>query len=166
VCDLISLFSNLESLKAQRCLEEKLISAYLHAENLQGISFVDLKKLFDACDKTVLQQQAEQQGHKPLTRDVSQRLNPFTVFRGCVGNEFREGMSWTTDLYQAIKYPKRAKSFNWYGNDADQPCSVWCALVELDEIYCYLNHYEPEFIVCPEDYWRVDIPQRFFEQQS
>ena len=158
--DINFIISHLEDLKAEGCLEEKLIPAYLHAENLQGISFVDLKKLFDACDKTVLQQQAEQQGHQPPIRDVSQKLNPFTVFRGCVGNEFREGMSWTTDLYQAIKYPKRAK------NGADQSCSVWCALVEMDGIYCYLNHYEPELIVCPEEYWKVDIPQRFFEQQS
>lgn len=164
--DMHFIISNLEDLKAEGCLEEKLIPAYMHARNFKDILFEDLKSLFDACDKTILQQQAKQQGHLPPIRDGSQKLNPFTVFKGCVGNEFREGMSWTTDLYQAIKYPKRAKSFNWYGKDADQSCSIWCALVEMDEVYCYLNHYEPELIVCPEEYWKVDIPQRFFEQQS
>lgn len=162
--DLIVLLSNLEKFLEAGVLEEKLIPAYLHAKNFKGIDAKDLKKLFDTCDKEVLKQEAKKQGHYIPERDTSQKLNPYTVFRGCVGNEFREGMSWTTDLYQAIKYPKRAKSFNWYGNDADQPCSVWCALIEIEEIYCYLNHYDPEFIVCPKDYWKVDIPQRFFDK--
>jgi hypothetical protein len=75
-------------------------------------------------------------------------------------------MSWTTCLYQAIKYPKRARDFNWYVNDAGQPCSVWVAMVEKDDIYCYFNHYDPEFIVCPKEYWKIDIPQKFFEYNS
>lgn len=161
--DFINLISNLETLKTQGCLEEKLIPAYVHAEHFSGVSFADLKRLFDACDKKALQKEAERQGYQMPIRDTSQKLNPFTVFRGCVGSEFRDGMSWTTDLYQAIKYPKRAKLFNWYGDDAGQPCSVWCALVEKAEVYCYLSHHEPEFIACPKDYWRVDIPQELFE---
>lgn len=164
--DLINLLSNLKEFKAQGCLEEKLIPAYLHAENLKGVTFADLRKLFDACDKEILREKAAEQGHLPLVRDSSQNQNPFTVFRGCVGSEFRDGMSWTTDLYQAIKYPKRAKLFNWYGNDADKPCSVWCSLVEKEEIYCFLNHFEPEIIVCPKTYWKVDIPQELFEGKS
>jgi hypothetical protein len=35
-------------------LEEKLIQAYLHAGNLKGIRFEDLKKVFDACDRQKL----------------------------------------------------------------------------------------------------------------
>jgi hypothetical protein len=92
---------DIERFKSQGSLEEDL-----HASNFKGLLFQDLKALFDSCDKAVLQQQAEQQGHQAPIRDASQQLNPFSVFRGCVGNEFRQGMSWTTDLYQAIKYPK------------------------------------------------------------
>jgi len=109
--DINSIISNLEDLKIKGLLEEKLIHAYLHAEKFEGIKFEDLKRVFDARDKEILQQL-----YGLPQRDRCQNLNPFTVFRGCVGNEFREGMSWTTCLYQAIKYPKRARLFNWYDN--------------------------------------------------
>lgn len=154
--------SNYKELKEKGELEEKWIDAYLHASHFRDIPHQDLKAIFDACDQSRLKKISEQRYGHPI-RSSSQNLNPFTVFRGCLGNEFRSGMSWTIDLYQAIKYPKRAKLHNFYGASEHQICSIWVALVEKDEIYCYLNHYEPEFIVCPEKYWKVDVPQELFE---
>jgi len=69
-------------------LEEELIAAYLHAENFKGILFQDLKSLFDACDKDMLQQQAERHGHQAPMRNESQRLNPFTVLGGALEMNF------------------------------------------------------------------------------
>lgn len=157
------IISNREYLKTIGQLESQWINRYVNATCFKGIPFKDLKGVFDACDRKKLWQAAEDQGQELPIRSYSHAGNPWTVFRGCVGSAFREGMSWTTDLYQAIKYPKRAKNFNWYGSDSGQPCSVWCALVEADEVYCIINQFEPEFIVCPKTYWRVDIPQSMFE---
>jgi hypothetical protein len=148
---------NMDDLKQEGRLEEEWIEAYLFSSCFLNVPFADLKKVFDACDREKLQKL------RPLpSRDPSQNHNPFTVFRGCVGSEFREGMSWTTDLYQAIKYPKHAKLYELYPNIDNEPCSVWVALVYASEIYCCLKRNEPEFIVCPVSYWRVDIPQELF----
>jgi len=152
-----NIISNYREIQEKGELENQWIEAYLHATSFRGISFEDLKKVFDACDKNKLQAQ-----YSLPQRDPCQNLNPFTVFRGCVGDDFRPGMSWTTCLHQAIKYPKHARMKGYYGDDANERCSVWVALVEKSQIYCYLNHYEPEFIVCPEEYWKIDIPQNSF----
>ncbi|MBL1404840.1 MAG: hypothetical protein COC00_002565 [Rhizobiales bacterium] len=165
VHDIKDIISNFESLKAKGELEEKLIPAYLHARHFEGIPFETLKNLFDSCDRELLLQKAKEHGYDKPERHHSQSSNPFTIFRGCVGNDFREGISWTTDLYQAIKYPKLSKINQSYGNNDKQPCSIWCALVEKDEVYCYLSHYEPELIVCPKTYWRVDVPQKIFGEK-
>ncbi len=156
-----NVISNREKLRNKGILEEKWIEAYLHTSCFKDIPFEDLKKMFDACDKETLKKISQEQRGHPYG-DVHNSLQPLTIFRGCVGDAFRPGMSWTTDLSQAIKYPKRAKMYDWYGGDANQRCSVWVALVEKDELYCYLHHYEPEFIVCPQNYWKIDLPQEYF----
>jgi hypothetical protein len=148
---------NREQLRQDESLEEKWVLAYQHAPCFRDIPFSDLKMMFDACDRNKLL------GMYPLPqREVGQSLNPFTVFRGCVGSEFQPGMSWTTCLYQAIKYPKGYRTAGYYNNGSSHECSVWVALVEPSEIYCYLTHYEPEFIVCPKACWKIDIPQEKF----
>jgi hypothetical protein len=157
-----NIISNFRVYQEQGNLEKKLIHAYLHSSHFENIPCEDLKMIFDACDKERLKIISEEFYGTPV-RAVGQNLNPFTVFRGCVGDDFRPGLSWTTDLYQAIKYPKRAKLSNFYKSSTHERCSVWVSLVERDEIYCYLNHYEPEFIVYPKKYWKVDIPQELFQ---
>jgi hypothetical protein len=152
-----SVISSYEKLKEGDILEETWILAYQHASCFRGISFQELKRTFDACDRDKLLKL-----HPLPQRDTTQNLNPFTVFRGCVGDEFQPGMSWTTCLYQAIKYPKRSRMFSHYDGGSNQRCSVWVALVEPSEIYCYLTHFEPEFIVCPKTYWKLCLPQEVF----
>ena len=64
--DMNFIISNLKDLKIKGCLEKSLIPAYLHAGNFKNMPFQTIKKLFDSCEKEILQQQYELPIRDPL----------------------------------------------------------------------------------------------------
>lgn len=70
-------------------------------------------------------------------------------------------MSWTTSLDKAIFYAAGHAIIPLErGLSADM--AVYATTVDLREIYCRVNRNEDEFIVVPDNLWRIDIPEAEF----
>ena len=66
-------------------------------------------------------------------------------------------MSWTSSLDKAIWYA--AHHVKYYNLEN---ITVYAAVVERDEIYCCGAHYDFDFIVCPNEWWPIDVPKEEF----
>lgn len=144
---------NYKHLYELECLEINWIQAYLNQSKFKNYSFETLKNIFDYCDIEIL---------KKLYPITPQPCNSkrISLFRGCNSSSFIQGMSWTTNLDKAIWYAAQHKEYQHYSTN--NPCSVYAATVDINEIYCRLDRFEDEYIVTPHNYWKIDIPQTEF----
>lgn len=136
---------NYRNLAAKGALERPWLDAYVHASDFSAYGMGVLKAVFDACDRQVLRTL------KPLADSVKgERL---TLFRGCAGPMHSLGMSWTSSLDKAIWYAARHAA---YSNLSD--LAVYATTVATGDVYCQLDHYDEDFIVCARAAWRIDVP--------
>lgn len=147
------ILENFSALSAIGQLERNWMQAYVHASDFNHIPLENLKKVFDTCDRTKLQ---ELNPVPPATN--SSKTECWSLFRGCAGSEHRMGMSWTSSMCKARWYAAWHKAYK----DLDN-CCVYATIVERGDIYCYLEVNEPEFIVFPNKWWKIDMPQSEFE---
>ncbi len=145
---------NYKELHKQGCLEANWIDAYLHAFNFRSITFETIKAIFDQCGKSKLR------SLHPLPQKYNAKHPRFSLFRGCAANRCHKGMSWTSSLDKAIWYAAYHKEYEHYSGTGE--CSVYTTTVNSGDIYCYLGRNEPEFIVSPKTWWKIDIPQTEF----
>jgi hypothetical protein len=152
--------ANYLQLKELGILERNWIAAYVHASNFDGISLSRLQAIFDACNRTVLQENFPIQGS-----DRYSNYQRFSLFRGCAGPDHRKGMSWTSSLDTAIRYATRHAAIHAAhhpGRPKLDDVAVYAALVDRSEIYCCVEHYDLDYIVHPAEWWRVDVPAEMF----
>lgn len=143
---------NYETLASIGHLEKNWIQAYLKSNNLNNIPLEILKKIFDACDREQLQKLY------PIPDATnSSKTECWNLFRGCAGINHRMGMSWTTSMSKALWYAAWHKVHNNLNN-----CAVYATIAEKKDIYCYLDDNEPEFILHPRTWWKIDIPETEF----
>lgn len=129
-------------------LELSWMQAYVHASHFNHIPLASLQKVFDACNRQILQE------HYPIPgRGRFSSGERFSLFRGCAGPDHRMGMSWLHSLDKAIWYAAHHVAYYELANPA-----VYAAVVARDEIYCCADHYDIDYIVCPKAWWRVDVP--------
>ncbi|APO75216.1 hypothetical protein AM571_CH02407 [Rhizobium etli 8C-3] len=135
-------------------LESYWLSTYLHTSHFEHIGFDNLKAVFDACDRTKLQERSV-----PVSNGIS--TERISLFRGCAGPVHTRGMSWTTSLDKAIYYATWHKE--WHLEDG-QPgeVAVYASTVCLSDVYCRLDHNEDEFLVVSENMWRIEVPAAEF----
>lgn len=137
-------------------LEKSWLSTYVFTSHFQDIGFDKLKSLFDACDRSRLRAH-----HLSVPVDGGISTERISLFRGCAGPVHNPGMSWTTSLDKAIYYAKwHADLHLELGQPADM--AVYATTVDLREVYCRVNRNEDEFIVVPDNLWRIDIPETEF----
>ena len=132
-------------------LEENWTTAYLHASHFSDVPLSLLRELFDACDKRILQQRY------PIPTLPYLCGERFSLFRGCAGPNHRKGMSWLTSLDKAIWYAAHHAA-----NHDLTDVAVHATTVDPDEIYCCFECYDFDYIVCPENWWRIDVPPSEF----
>lgn len=133
-------------------LEAAWLDAYVHSSHFfeHGLSVV--KSVFDACNRDRLCRL------KPLGEALTfKKEGRLTLFRGCAGPAHSMGMSWTPSLDKAIWYAAHHVEYYDLANPA-----VYVATVPMAEIYCRLDHYDDDFIVHPNNAWRVDVPVEEF----
>lgn len=152
---------NYKNLAGIGCLERSWITAYVQGSLWpENLTFEMMKAIFDACDKAILGDlHPVTEDHVPILERG--KYHCITVFRGCPSPAYRPGMSWTTNLGKALWYAAHHRAYDNAIPD-DQECSVYAAIVTKKDIYCLLTHYEPEYIVVPEKYWKIDVPQEEF----
>lgn len=146
--------NNYRQLAELKVLEKNWMTAYLHVHNFNGVSLSQLQSVFDACDRDVLQT------HFPIyVGDHFSNGVRFSLFRGCAGPQHQKGMSWTSSLDKAI----------WYATDHTEKSglnrkdmAVYATTVDRSEIYCCGDHYEFDYIVHPQTWWKVDVPESEF----
>lgn len=137
-------------------LEKSWLSTYVLTSHLQDVDFEKLKSIFDACDRSRLQ------AHPlsiPIERGIS--TERISLFRGCAGPVHTKGMSWTTSLDKAIYYAKWHAEFHLEPSQA-AGLAVYATTVDLREVYCRLDRNEDEFIVVPDNLWRIEVPAAEF----
>ena len=133
-------------------LERNWVPAYLHASQLNAVPLSVLQDVFDTCDRHTLQE------HFPIyVGDHFSRGERFSLFRGCAGPEHRKGMSWTSSLDKAIWYAAHHAAYYDLENVA-----VYAAVVDRSEIYCCGDHYDFDYIVHPQTWWKVNVPPSEF----
>ncbi len=142
---------NYAKLAEQGQLEQSWLSTYLQTSHFQEVGFEKLKAIFDTCNRARLQALSI-----PVRKDIS--TERVSLFRGCAGPVHTLGMSWTTSLDKAIYYA------TWHAElhlERGEPAkmAVYATTVYTDEIYCRLDRNEQEFLVVPQDAWRIDIPE-------
>lgn len=143
---------NYRALAALGMLEEPWLTAYEHASQFAETGDAMIRAVFDACDRNQLL------SLKPLGTTIAVDIEGrITLFRGCAGPVHSLGMSWTTSLDRAIWYAAKHAE---YGQLADP--AVYATTVKVADIYCCLDHYHDDFIVCPAEAWRVDVPAKEF----
>lgn len=150
------IISNHQVLAEIGCLERNWTESYLLASHFNEIPFPLIKSIFDACDRKVLQSQY------PVPALPFSIQNTFSLFRGCVGEDFQQGLSWTTSLDKAIWYAAQHRDYKHYGKDGLVNCSVYVTTVTPDDIYCCFNKNELEFITYSEKFWKIIVPQKEF----
>jgi hypothetical protein len=129
-------------------LERAWVPAYLHASHFKDAPLSVLQEVFDTCNRDKLQE------HFPIyVGDHFSRGERFSLFRGCAGPEHRKGMSWTSSLDKAIWYAAHLAAYYELDNLA-----VYAAVVDRSEIYCCGDHYDFDYIVHPQTWWKVDVP--------
>jgi hypothetical protein len=142
------------------CLESNWIGAYVHGNWPKDITFEIMKAIFDLCNRDVLHTlYPVTEDHLPILERG--KYHSITLFRGCASPAYRHGMSWTTNLSKAIWYAAHHRSCDETLPE-NQECSVYATIVTKKDIYCFLRYYEPEYIVAPEKFWKIDIPQEEF----
>jgi hypothetical protein len=150
--------ANYLQLAALRVLERNWMAAYVHAQapDLAHVPLNQLKTVFDACDRDILQKDCPIYGG-----DRQSNWQRFSLFRGCAGPDHRKGMSWTSSLDKAIWYASHHVAIH----AARYPhlptlnnVAVYAASVSRSEIYCCANHYDLDYIVHPTKWWRVNVP--------
>jgi hypothetical protein len=130
------------------CLEAPWLDAYVHTSHFNEWGFSLIKDVFDACDRNRLLEL------KPLGLTVAPYASDrLTLFRGCAGPVHNMGMSWTPSLDKAIWYAAHHAEYYELANLA-----VYVTTVQITEMYCRLDHYDQDFIVCPRSAWRVAVP--------
>jgi hypothetical protein len=135
-------------------LELSWLSTYLQTSHFEHIGFAKLKAIFDACDRSRLQALSVPVGKGISTKRVS-------LFRGCAGPVHTRGMSWTPSLDKAIYYA--AWHAEWHAeHQASGEVAVYATTVCLSEVYCRLDRNEDEFLVAPENAWRIEVPASEF----
>ena len=137
-------------------LEKSWLTTYVFTSHFQDVGFDKLKAIFDACDRSRLQAH-----HLSVPVDGGISTERISLFRGCAGTVHTPGMSWTTSLDKAIFYAK------WHADlhlelDQTAEMAVYATTVDLREIYCRVSRNEDEFIVVPDNLWRIDIPETEF----
>lgn len=133
-------------------LERNWMQAYVFASDFNHIPLEMLQKIFDICDRKKLQELY------PIPPANNGSITEcWSLFRGCAGSDHRMGMSWTSSLSKALWYAAWHKEYKNLHN-----CCVYATIVEQSEIYCYLERNEPEFIVSPKSWWKIEIPQSEF----
>ncbi|EJL6405501.1 hypothetical protein NMS23_004339 [Vibrio parahaemolyticus] len=143
---------NYRYLAELKILEPNWMEAYLHSNNFSKTTLEQLKAVFDVCSKSRLQETFPiPEGHQ------FSKGSRYTLFRGCAGPKHNLGMSWCDSLDKAIWYAAQHSEFNGLGNLA-----VYATTVSKEEIYCTGSHYDFDFIVLPENAWRIDIPSHEF----
>lgn len=148
------ILKNYKKLHTLGSLEASWVEAYLYSSNFVGIDFETIKEIFDHCNKDVLR------NLYPLPDKYGSKNSRISLFRGCSSPFYKAGMSWTTSLDKAIWYAAHHNEFEHYNTLSE--CSVYASTVDTDEVYCYIDHNEEEFIVIPNKIWKVDIPQSEF----
>ncbi|MBY3032438.1 hypothetical protein HF265_25710 [Rhizobium leguminosarum] len=135
-------------------LESYWLSTYLNTSHFEHIGFDKLKTVFDACDRTKLQKHSV-----PVSKGIS--TERISLFRGCGGLVHTRGMSWTPSLDKAIWYA--AWHREWHLEDEEQgEVAVYATTICLSEVYCRLDHNEDEFLVVPDNMWRIEVPASEF----
>jgi hypothetical protein len=145
---------NYRALASLGILEAPWIHAYMHASHLSTIGETVVKSVFDACDRARLLALRPLGDAIALGRDERDRI---TLFRGCAGPVHSLGMSWTPSLDKAIWYAAKHAAYYRLDNKA-----VYVTTVPIKDIYCRLDHYDDDFIVYPQQVWRVDVPAKEF----
>ncbi|KAB2737442.1 hypothetical protein [Brucella anthropi] len=128
-------------------LEAAWLDAYVHASHFERYGLEAIRSVFDACDRKALL------SIKPLGEFANVPGGRLTVFRGCAGPVHAMGMSWIPSLDKAIWYAAHHAEHYNLANPA-----VYVATVAVADIYCRLDHYDIDLIVCPENAWRIDVP--------
>jgi hypothetical protein len=133
-------------------LEKSWLSSYVFTSRFQDVGFDKLKAIFDACDRSRLQAH-----HLCVPADEGISTERISLLRGCAGPVHTPGMSWTTSLDKAIFYAA------WHASiplerGLSTDLAVYATTVDLGEIYCRMKRNEDEFIVVPDNLWRIDIP--------
>lgn len=151
------IIKNYQKLSELNCLERSWVTAYVQGSWPDNFNFEIMKAIFDTCRRDVLQELY------PLTEDHLPPLERgnyhcISLFRGCASPEYVPGMSWTTNLSKAIWYAAQNRT-----DESMQECSVYATIVTEEEVYCFLSDNEPEYIVAPQKYWKIDVPQEEFK---
>jgi hypothetical protein len=135
-------------------LEQSWMEAYLSECHPHRTSLDLLQEVFDACDRSVLQEHYSIP-RLPRAEGESER---FSLFRGCAGPEHRMGMSWTHSLDKAIWYAA------WHAGLPRKltNLAVYTAAVDRAEIYCCGGRFDVDYIVRPKEWYRVDVPAAAF----
>ena len=142
---------NYAALAEKGVLEPALLDAYVHASHFGAYGFERIKALFDACDRQRLLSM------KPLGDIGNVFGDRLSLFRGCAGPVHSMGMSWTPSLDKAIWYAAHHAEYH----DLVDPV-IYVASVAVEDIYCRLDHYDIDLIVCPRSAWRIDVPPSEF----
>lgn len=145
---------NYRALASLGILEAPWIDAYMHASHLSMIGETVVKAIFDACDRARLLELKPVGNAIALGCDERDRI---TLFRGCAGPMHSLGMSWTPSLDKAIWYAAKHAAYHHLDNKA-----AYVTTVPVKDIYCRLDHYDDDFIVYPQEVWRVDVPAKEF----
>ncbi len=90
-------------------LEENWMLAYTHASNFENVSLSKIQKIFNSCNKKILQEK-----YPIYQGDHFNNGERFSLFRGCAGPIHKKGMSWTSSLDKAIWYAaKHSEYYYW-----------------------------------------------------
>lgn len=154
------IIKNYQTLAEMGHLERNWITAYVQGSWPEILTFETMKAIFDACNRNTLNSlYPVTEDHLPILERG--KYHCITLFRGCSSPDYIPGMSWTTNLSKAIWYAAYSRAHNDSIPDI-QECSVYATIVTKDDIYCFLTRYEPEYIVVPKKYWKIDVPQEEF----
>ena len=143
------ILENFKQLSLIGVLEENWMQAYTHASHFNNTSLDRIQEIFDTCDKDILQEK-----YPIYVGDHFCNGKRFSLFRGCAGPNHKKGMSWTSSLDKAIWYATHHAEYYDIANMA-----VYASVVNRDDIYCCGNHYDYDFIVRPDNWWKIEIPQ-------
>lgn len=136
---------NFRLLAHLKALEAAWADSYVHSSNLSAYGVDTIQAVFDACDRKRLRE------IKPLPQMPGKKV---TLFRGCAGPVHTMGMSWTPSLDKAIWYAaKHAAHYDL------SDLGVYVSTVSVDEVYCFLDYYDADYIVRPADAWRIEVPE-------
>lgn len=150
------IINNCKALLSIGCLERNWIEAYIKASHFRGIPVEVIKSVFDACDRQVLQ------SIYPVPNLPNRIQGTFSLFRGCVGDSFQQGLSWTSSIDKAIWYAAQHRDYNHYHAEKTVNCSLYVTSMSPENVYCSPRENEPEFITYSKKWWKIEVPQSEF----